>query len=208
MPLIETIQDDFDTDQIATLWVGSFGTPTIVNGRARIITDTSYRALQSSAAYTFNNSYVFVQAFMPVAGGATTEAFAELSIQSGTAGTDIVFSYNAVTGNLTMSNRTAYFDPGSTTLTYNATNHRWLRLRIVGGNILWDTSLDGLTWTNRRSVAASAWATSGTTLAVMIQSHRSDGTNDFCEFDNFNFAPAFGVAEVIGQTALTRASTW
>lgn len=207
MALAETLQDNFDVDNLAANWPGSFGGPSIVNGRCQIQTNTSYNALQSAASYTLNNSYVFVQAFMPAAGGATVEAFAEMSVQSGTAGTDIVFNYNAVTGNLTMSNRVGYFDAGSTTLTYSATAHRWLRMSITGGNILWDTSLDGISWTNRRSVAASSWATSGTALVVMIQTHRSDGTNDYCEFDNFNYIPRMSAPVVVNQAALIRAST-
>jgi hypothetical protein len=207
MALTETLQDNFDVDNLAYLWPGSFGSYSVTNGRARIATDTGYSAIQSASTYTFNNSYIFAQLFMPAAGGAATDAFAEMSVQSGTAGTDIIFNFNAVTGNLTMANRSGYFDGGATTLTYSSTTHRWLKISIVGGNILWDTSTDGITWTNRRSTAASAWATSGVTLNVMIQSHRDSGTNDFCEVDNFNNIPKAFPPKVINQAALIRAST-
>lgn len=207
MPLTSTLQDNFDVDRLATNWPGSFGAVSVTNGRAQITTDTGYTALQSDQVFTFNGSYVFAQMFMPAAGGATTEAFVELVIQSGTGGTDIIFGYNAVTNLLTMANRAGYFDGGAVTLAYNSTTHRWLRMSLTGGNILWDTSPDGITWTNRRTGAASAWATSGTTLYVMIQSHRNDGTNDFAEVDNFNNIPKAAAPRVINRAALVRAST-
>lgn len=36
---------------------------------------------------------------------------------------------------------------------YSATTHAWLRIRESGGTTFWDTSTDGITWTNRFSVA-------------------------------------------------------
>lgn len=39
------------------------------------------------------------------------------------------------------------------TAAYNATNHRWWRIRESGGTTYWDTSTDGLTWTNFTSTA-------------------------------------------------------
>ena len=207
MALTETLQDNFDVDRLATLWPESYGGPTVTNGRVQVAVDTNYNGIQTDHTWTFNNSYIFFQAFMPAAGGATVEAFCEALIQSGTGGTDIQFGYNAVTGNLTMANRVGYNDGGAVNITYNATTHRWLRMRISGGNILWDTSTDGITWTNRRSTAASAWATSGTTLYVTIQGHRNNGTNDFFEIDNFNNIPKAELPRVINQAALIRAST-
>ena len=40
------------------------------------------------------------------------------------------------------------------TLTYSATDHAWLRLREAAGTVFWDTSPDGVTWTNRASTTA------------------------------------------------------
>jgi hypothetical protein len=207
MPLTETLQDNFDVDRLATLWPGSYGANTVTGGRCQVTVDTSYTGIQSDQTYTFNNSFIFFQAFMQAAGGATVEAFFEALIQSGTGGTDIMFNYNAVTGNLIMANRVGYNDAGQVTLAYNATNHRWLRMRITGGNILWDTSPNGITWTNQKTAAASAWATSGTTLYVTLQAHRNNGTNDFMEIDNFNNIPKAESPRVINRAALIRAST-
>lgn len=207
MALIESLQDNFDVDRTASLWPGSFGSYSCVNGRMRIQVDTGYNAIQSNQVYTVNGSFVFFQAFMPSLGGATVQAFMECLIQSGTAGTDLVFNYDAFTGNLTMANRAGYFDAASVTLAYSSTNHRWLRIQVTGGNALWDTSPDGITWTNRKTAAAPAWVTSGTTLYVTIQAHRNDGTVDFTEIDNFNNIPKAALPQVINRAALIRAST-
>lgn len=207
MPLIEVLQDNFDVDRIATNWVGSFGGVSATNGRGQIPVDTNYNAFQSDQIYTFNGSYVFCQLFMHAVGGATVEAFVEILIQSGTGGTDLMMGYNAVTGNLTMANRTGYFDAGQVVITYNATNHRWWRMRLTGGNVLWDTSLDGLSWTNQKTTAAPAWVTATTTTYVTIQAHRNNGTNDTVEIDNFNNIPKAEAPRVINRAALIRAST-
>jgi hypothetical protein len=41
-----------------------------------------------------------------------------------------------------------------TSITYNATDHRWWRLRVSGTTVNWETSPDGATWTTRRTKTA------------------------------------------------------
>jgi hypothetical protein len=76
-------------------------------------------------------------------------------------------------------------------LTYSATDHAWVRIQRTGGNIIWSTSPDGTTWTTRRTLAQPAW-TAGTDLAVLLESYRDSGTNNFALFDNVNVAPGGG----------------
>lgn len=76
--------------------------------------------------------------------------------------------------------------PSDTTLTYSTTDHRWLRIRESGGNTLFDTSTDGITWTNRRSVANPAFGVNTLKpffLAGTTGSVASPGTGIF---DNFH----------------------
>ena len=42
---------------------------------------------------------------------------------------------------------------------YNATDHRWLRIRESGGTLFWDAAPDGSTWTNLGSTSTPAGAT-------------------------------------------------
>src|SRR5690606_32997647 len=55
------------------------------------------------------------------------------------------------------------------------------------GQVLWDTSPDGITWTNRRTITTPAWVTTGIdTVALDMSAHRDVGTADYAEYDNFN----------------------
>lgn len=73
-----------------------------------------------------------------------------------------------------------------TTVAYNATNHRWIRLRHDGTNLCWDTSPNGLVWNFGKSLApgTSVWSSFyGLKLAVWQNNTASPGV---AEFDNFN----------------------
>ncbi|MGW6009710.1 hypothetical protein [Streptomyces sp. NPDC055210] len=154
-------------------------------GRARVACTTAYNAYASSEAYRLRESHVHVRMWPPAAGGATAEAWAQLLVQTVTLGTDAIFEVSAVSGNLIMAVRTGYFDPGQTAITYDPVAHAWLRIRETGGQLYWDTSPDGATWTNRRTATSPAWV-SDTTLQVQLIAHRDGGTNDYAEFGSFN----------------------
>jgi hypothetical protein len=200
---IEKFRDVFRNGATLTdLWPGSYGANTIVNGRARVPCDTDYNAIVSASKYTLENSLVYAQVFPNASGGATIESFTEMFVLSGTAGTDLGFAYNAITNDIGMFDRTGYFDPGSVSITYNASTMRYWRIVSHAGVIYWDTSPDGITWTERRNKpAAPAW-TSQTNLALSLQCHRNNGTNDFAEFDNVNVIPVSGTMTA-GAGAIT-----
>ena len=42
-------------------------------------------------------------------------------------------------------------------LTYNASTHKYLRIREDLGTLYWDYSADAITWTNAASVALATW---------------------------------------------------
>ncbi len=192
MPLFETLKDGFESDQLATLWISSFGTISVTGGRLRCTSNTSYNAAGSAFAYTLDESYVLVKAYPAAQNSATVQAITEMLVKSSVDGTDAGFSYNAVDGNLHLMSRVDFFDASEVSITYSETTHRWWRLRIVSGNMLWDTSEDGLTWTNRRTATAPAWSTTETELYVLLLAHRNDGTTNFSEFDVFNLTPITG----------------
>lgn len=43
------------------------------------------------------------------------------------------------------------YTPNDTSVAFDQVAHHWIRIREAGGTIFWDTSPDGLHWTNRRS---------------------------------------------------------
>lgn len=50
-------------------------------------------------------------------------------------------------GTLTLYTRVATVDTVWSTVAYNSTNHRYWRVRNMGGNAAWDVSADGVAWT-------------------------------------------------------------
>ena len=193
MPLLETLVDDFDDGVVdAGLWPSNYNTvgaaPTESGGRAQVPCDTGFAAFASDTIYTLADSTAWVEMYPPAAGGAAAEAWSQLLISSSTSGTDIVFEVNAVSGLLNMAVRVGFFDAGAVTLTYDAVEHRWLRVREAAGTLFWETSPDGLTWTERRSTASPAWVADAD-LQVQLIAHRDGGTPDTAEFDNFNTTP-------------------
>lgn len=196
--LTEELRDTFNDGVVdTTKWPGNYNTggggdPTETGGRARVACDTGYSAFTSDNTYTLADSHAWVQMFPPAAGGAASEAWAQLLITSSTSGTDVIFEVNAVTGLLTMADRVGFFDAGATTLAYDAAAHRWLRIEEAGGTLEWATSPDGLTWTTCRSTSSPAWVADAD-LEIQLITHRDSGTPDYAEFDNFNVIPSSAV---------------
>lgn len=197
MPLLETVVDNFNDNVVANPpWTNNYGGCTEVGGRARIpCVDASYAGYQTSKLYTLAGSSTFLELVTPPAVSTSTAAYAVFSV-IGTApgvpdGTNIGFTVNSVAGTLRCYNNVGYTDGAAVSLTYSNTTHRWMRLREVSGTVYWDTSTDGLSWTNRRTLATPAWITSSVnTLALDLYANRTGGATDYIEFDNVNSAPS------------------
>ncbi|MFI1767518.1 hypothetical protein ACH41H_36475 [Streptomyces sp. NPDC020800] len=201
MALISSLKDDFNDNAVdGSKWPNSFGTYAEVGGRARIVCDSGFNAYSSAAAYTLAGAAVYLRGYPPAAGGATTEAWAQVLIKSITGGTDLGFELRALTAQLVMFNRSGYFDPTALAIPYSATDHAWLRVRETGGATYWETSADALTWTVRRSLASPAWV-ADTNIEFQLIAHRSDGAADYAEFDNVNTPAPTGTSRGASGTA-------
>ncbi|MCX5202472.1 hypothetical protein OG897_13570 [Streptomyces sp. NBC_00237] len=209
MPLIGALIDNFNDNITGPDWGNAYGGVTETGGRARVPCTTGYAGYQTGYAYTLASSSVYLQIpIVPALSTATTEAIACMMILSGTAGTRLGFVINAVGGLLRCKSEVGYYDPASVDITYNGTTHKWLRITETAGNILWDTSPDGTTWTNRRTLATPAWVASAVdTLALDLFCHRDAGTSDFAEYDNVNTlsngAVYTGTAAATAESAAT-----
>src|SRR5574341_734563 len=198
MRLTEELRDSFNDNVVDTVkWpnnynTGASGLPTETGGRARVPCDTGFAAYASDTIYTLEDSNARVRIFPPADGGAASEAWAQLLVASSTGGTDAVIEVNAATGNITFASRVGFADAGAVTLIYSATNHAWVRIREAAGTLFFDTSADGITWTNQRTTASPAWV-SDTDIQIQLLAHRDAGVVDFAEFDNFNITPSTAV---------------
>lgn len=198
MPLTGELRDSFNDNVVDTVkWpnnynTGASGLPTETGGRARVPCDTGFAAYSSDTIYTLQDSTARARIFPPADGGAASEAWAQLLVASSTSGTDAVIEVNAATGTITFASRTGFADGGAVTLIYSATNHAWVRIREAGGSLFFDTSADGITWTNQRTTASPAWV-SDTDIQIQLLAHRDGGVVDFAEFDSFNITPSTAV---------------
>lgn len=194
MPLTQELRDTFDDNTVDPVkWPNNYNTagsvPIETGGRARVDCDTGFSGYASDTVYTLQSSSARCRMFPPAAGGAATEAWSQLLVTSSTAGSDAVIEVNAVTGNLKMANRTGFFDPGALDITYDPVAHAWVRIREGAGTLFFDTSADGITWTNRHSDTAPAWV-ADTDIEMQLVAHRDSGVADFAEFDDFNITPS------------------
>ncbi|MEU5772708.1 hypothetical protein ABZ819_05305 [Streptomyces venezuelae] len=206
MPLISTLVDAFQDNIIGPEWGNSYGGVSETGGRARIpCVAGSYAGYQTAKVYTLAGSSVYLQ--VPVAAAAasaTVEAQTVFAITPDpTQGTNLAININTVANTIRFESNVAYTDGAAVSLTYSAVTHLWLRIRETGGNILWDTSTDGSSWTNRRTLATPAWVAAATnSLALDLWSYRNNGTTNYSEFDNVN-TPASSASVYFASAALT-----
>ncbi|MCX4232020.1 hypothetical protein [Streptomyces ortus] len=188
MPSLSSLVDNFNDNIIGPEWGDSYGGVTETGGRARIpLVAATYAGYQTGRAWTFAGAAVYLKLVTRPVASIGTDVSVNFLVTSNVDGTSIGFKYNAVTNVLRMQSNVAYFDGAAVEIAYNATTHLWLRLRETGGNVLWDTSPDGTTWTNRRTLATPAWVTSSVdTTALDLYGYRNTGTTDYAEFDNVN----------------------
>jgi hypothetical protein len=225
MPSLSTLVDNFNDGVIAPDWGNAYGGVTESGGKAHVPCTTSYAGYQTSYTWTLAGASFFVAVTTVPAASTATEAYASVFVNAPGIGdntdplygTRIGFIVNTVTGLLKFSSEAGYFDAGATTVTYSAVTHKFLRLRETGGNVLWDTSPDGTTWTNRRTLATPAWVTASTNqCAVDMSAHRDAGTADEAAYDLFNTlsdgavftgSAALSADSSLGATALVSAHT-
>lgn len=188
MPSLSTLVDNFNAGTLGPEWGNSYGGTAVVDGRARVPCTTAYAGCQTGYAWTLAGASFFVQVpTVPAVAGATVEAYCAVMVQGTVEGTRVGFSINAVTAKIRFVSEVGYWDDAAVELTYDPVNHLFLRLTEDGTNLLWDTSPDGTTWTNRRTLATPAWIdTDIDVCALDMSSHRDAGTADYAAFDLFN----------------------
>jgi hypothetical protein len=213
VPSLSTLVDNFNAGTLGPEWGNSYGGTAVVGGRARVPCTTGYAGCQTAYAWTLAGATLFVQVpTAPAATGATVEAYFAVTVQGATEGTRVGFSMNAVTQLLRCVSETDYWDDDAVEITYDPVAHLFLRIREDGTNLYWDTSPDGSTWTNRRTLATPAWiVTDAEACALDMSAHRDAGTADYAEFDLVNTLSNGAVwtasAALSGQTGLTGTAT-
>lgn len=214
MPSLSTLSDNFNDGVIGPNWGNSYGGVTESGGKAHVPCSTAYAGYQTAYSWTLAGATFYVAVTTVPAASTATEAYASVFVNApdiATSGVRIGFVINTVTGLLKFSSETGYYDAGATTVTYSAVTHKFLRLSEDGTNVYWDTSPDGSTWTNRRTLATPAWVTASVdTCALDLSAHRDAGTSDEAQYDLFNTLADGAVwtasATLAGDSSLTAAA--
>lgn len=190
MPSLSTLVDNFNDGIVGANWGNAYGGVTESGGKAHVPCGTGYAGYQTAYSWTMAGATFFVAVTAVPAASTATEAYASVFVNApdiATSGIRVGFVINTVTGLLKFSSETGYYDPGAVTVTYSATTHKFLRLREDGANVYWDTSPDGSTWTNQRTLATPGWVTASVdTCALDLSAHRDAGTADEAQYDLFN----------------------
>lgn len=208
MPSLSTLVDNFNDSVIGPDWGNSYGGVSETGGRARVPCTTGFAGYQTAYSWTLAGASLFVKVPTVPAASTATEAYCGVLVNSGVDGTRIGFTIKAVGNLLRMQNDVGYFDGSAVEITYSPTTHAFLRLREDGVNVYWDTSPDGTTWTNRRTLASPAWiATAIDTCALDMSSHRDAGANDYAEYDLFNTLSNGAVYTGTGTGTMDSAAT-
>lgn len=156
--------------------------------------------ISSVTTYALTNSYGYLRVLaVPNAGGITD---AEMRFQINTSNY-VRWVYESGTlyaqYNVAGSKTTLFSD------TYNASTHLWWQIREGTGNGLggtpgttyWDTSTDGINWTNRASVATPIAVTNLTVLIAGLGTGNDSNPGTF-KWNNFNTAPtSAGLARLL-----------
>jgi hypothetical protein len=187
---ITTLFDDFADNTInTTKWPANYGTVAETGGRARVDCDTGqWSAYKSGSIYTLTGSQVSARIYPP-SGDPGDGAYCSLLVTSATAGTDAGFLVDAGAGVIGVYLRVGFSDAGALFPTYNATDHAYLRLREDSGTLYWESSPDGQAWTQLRSESSPSWV-SDSDLALILEAHRTSGTDNFGEYDDVNVLSA------------------
>lgn len=200
MAKIHTLKDNFDDNSLSAQWSSDNGTET--GQQLRIAANTSsgtYNTVVSTTTYDLTASRACVQ--LVNAGSLTVNTMEVYPVELYDASESYYLYWALEYGTDEIA---AYKIDGSTSelfrASYNSSTHAWFRIREASGTIYFDTSTDGLTWTNRASttVGFSITALKG----AMDLLNPSSGSNTII-FDNWNYITGTAsIAPLVVTTAI------
>ena len=202
MAKLHTLTDYGKAATIAALWTtaNSLGTPVPTATASGLsfappsaTAGTNYPVLDSVTTYDLTGSHGFVHVSSMVIANANLEAAPiELKVDSNNN-----YRWRYSNGTLAAQKKVGGVSSDLYTATWSLTTHAWLRIRESGGTVYFDTSTDGITWTNRATNASSAFAITACTFEVFAGTLASVSNPGALVVDSINGAPARRVTEVV-----------
>jgi hypothetical protein len=192
-PKVATLVDSFDTSvdktvvwkdsAAAVVWDSGSG------GRVKIPVTSAYpefqTGLETGQAYDLTGSSVYAKVTCPTIAGTTREVFFKIIRQAPPGSFDTLEIQTSGTSLYAVKEETVggVVNAGSTT--YSPTTHAWWRFRESGGTIFYDTSPDGVTWTNFATTAIPNWSISAVAVHFSAGYFGAESASD-AYIDNVN----------------------
>lgn len=210
-PKTETLVDDFSVDNRATNWPQAYGTTAVSGGvgTVSVAGASAYSGLQTNTdVYTLVESYAKVK-MTPAAGIYSALTLTGLPAN----GTDVSLYW--VGGTLTLGIRSAYSHTSSASVALAAGTPIWMGVGEgvagaakfgssgVAGNLYFFTSTDGISWTQRHTVASPSYISS---LYVLLEAGEGTGTVTFDDY-NVTSVESYSSTLAISSTGTLTASS-
>lgn len=202
------LRDTFVTNDLATVWGGTYGTVTVSGSKCNVQCDTSYSSgVGSTSYYDIRGAYVYAQMFPYIA--ASAETGLQLYNDQGNLAV-IAYSGGDMIATLAENGVTTSAAP----VAYSATNHAWWQITESAGTLYFQTAPDGVTWTTLWSTAYTFDA-SAMDISVYTGDYGSDptGTSSFTNVNTTGSTTATGSVAlaplaVAGTAAVNAAGTF
>jgi beta-glucanase (GH16 family) len=204
IPAMATLTDSFSNSAtLGSQWNGSSSGVSISGGQA-VIPCNSDQYFVPGTVYDLQGSYMYVEVPTVASGtGCTTDIGATNSATS-----ESYVQWTYLSGNLTAQLQQAGSLTNVGSVTYNATTHKWWRIRESGGSIFWDTAPDGSTWTNRFSHTYNSSELTVTGLVPYLEAFPGSVTTTTAFMDSFNGGtPSITSAGTLALTAFNMSGT-
>lgn len=189
-PHFAALVDDFSSGSPSAFWSsytnGAINTGGFLN--LPVSTPDTQATAVSNSVWSLTGSQVAAELnTVPFVSGGP---FASTRMRLGppASGFGLAVEYDQETSNLAFMNITGNNDTSPVTAAYNATDHRWLRIRENNGTVFWESSATGLpgTWTIHRIITTPSWVTSDDGFLKATLSSSVDLTPSMNHTDNFN----------------------
>lgn len=195
MASLSTLQDLFNQNTLDTgLWSQyTAGSATMSYSSAGAVvqypastTSSTDGDLSSNASYNMTGSYASMQVLsVPGNGGAsTTDAYLQIRRN---ANNKLTMLWEG--GSLYAQKVVAGSNTNITSVAYNATTHKYWRIREASGTTYWETSTDGVTYSTLTSQANPITITAVTVIIAGIAYASASSPGTF-SWNNFNVLPS------------------
>jgi hypothetical protein len=195
IPLAQ-LEDDFEDGSLDTgLWEQIAGTVTEAGGELELDNATTYAVVRSNPFVDATESEVLAEwtMYTGVATGSAQSGFKLFRGDGATYGHVQIMRHNV--DSIQISKTEDNVSIFAESITYSATNHKWLRIRFTATQVIFEASADGTNWTQPWTNSVSAlptWALNDGVKVEMFAGYFNAGQPDpgSTFVDNFNIPPS------------------